>query len=370
VRILHLVDSLNAGGAERMALNISNLMAEDIGHFSLLCSSRKGGILEDYVSKKENYVCLDKRNAFDIIAFSRLLKLLYKLKIEVIHAHSSSVFWAVASKIFRPSLKIIWHDHSGDTGNLNANRKKTVQIISSSINGVIAVNNDLKLWAVGHLKVKQENIVYLNNFPHLAEAKRSDVTSNNVKIVYLANIRWQKDHLTLVNAVEILIKEFRCKNFHVMLAGTYQNDDYYNCVINAILEANLENYFTFLGSVEDVSELLANCDIGVISSVSEGLPVSLLEYGLAGLPSLATDVGYCAEVLGHGEYGKIVPVSDSYSLAKELDWLIVNRIEAVRLGAMFKNHVEQEYGAQKFLSDYVPFVNKLVKSNISILRGQ
>ena len=52
---------------------------------------------------------------------------------------------------------------------------------------------------------------------------------------------------------------------------------------------------------------LHGADCGVLSSVSEGLPVSLLEYGMAGLPVIVTDVGQCAEVVGNGRFGRVVP---------------------------------------------------------------
>ena len=59
-------------------------------------------------------------------------------------------------------------------------------------------------------------------------------------------------------------------------------------------EYNLNDIIQIAGSVVDTSSLLASADIGVLSSIFEGLPLSLLEYGLAGLPVVVTDVGQSA----------------------------------------------------------------------------
>src|SRR5690606_34892527 len=50
---------------------------------------------------------------------------------------------------------------------------------------------------------------------------------------------------------------------------------------------------------------LNKADLGILASLSEGLPLALLEYGRAGLPVICTDVGECSEVIG--QEGTIVP---------------------------------------------------------------
>ncbi|HZL98972.1 MAG TPA: glycosyltransferase, partial [Planctomycetota bacterium] len=72
---------------------------------------------------------------------------------------------------------------------------------------------------------------------------------------------------------------------------------------------------TWLGERDDVPRLLAACDLFVLSSRSEGLPLSLIEAHGAGRASLATDVGGVGEVLVDGETGRLVPAGDAAALA-------------------------------------------------------
>lgn len=356
MRILQLIDTLTAGGAERMAVNISNVLADN-GHEVVLCASRCGGSLEHFIDKKVIYTTLNKKNGCDPRAFVRLLKLIRKHKIELIHAHSSSVFWAAASKLFHPKLKIIWHDHNGSRIK-RINKNKLYIAISPLINGFIGVNNELFKWALKNLKVKSGNIIQLNNFPYLDPIKTKVNKNNILQIVCVANLRPVKDQLTLIKAISEIRNLLPDLSFKLFLAGAYCFDDYFSQIKELIKKLDLLSIIEIVGPVDNVSELLGVSDIGVLSSISEGLPVSLLEYGLACLPVVVTNVGQCAEVVDFGNAGLVVSPSDPLALAAALLDLIQHPEKRALLGSRLKERVEKEYGAGKFLSEY----NKLIES--------
>lgn len=358
MRILQLIDSLHAGGAERMAVNISNVLADN-GYEVWLCASRTGGALECFVDKKENYLQLAKKHGLDIAAFFRLVKLIRKNKITLIHAHSSSVFWAVAAKVFCPDIKVIWHDHLGKRIEEEKLNRIIIIIISFLIDGVISVNDILKTWSQKKLSVTASKIVFINNFPLLRAAKPEEKITNKIlQILCLANLRWQKDHITLIKAIDLLVNQKNITNFNVALAGIYSDDDYYRAIKSEIETRALNNYFEIRGSVSDTASLLYSADIGVLSSVSEGLPVSLLEYGLAGLPVVVTHVGQCAEVVDNGNVGMLVPPSNPEALAQALLTFIQQPELRISFGSKFKHRVESAYGAGKFMEEY----KKLIES--------
>ncbi|MBX9808590.1 MAG: alpha-1,4-N-acetylgalactosamine transferase, partial [Flavobacteriaceae bacterium] len=85
MRILQVIDSLEAGGAERMAVNYANALAEKI-HFSGLVTTRKEGALLDQLSKDVPYLFLNKKNAIDLKSLFKLRKFVQINKVEVIHA--------------------------------------------------------------------------------------------------------------------------------------------------------------------------------------------------------------------------------------------------------------------------------------------
>lgn len=359
MQILQLIDSLSAGGAERMAVNISNSLSEN-GHGVVLCATRCGGSLEQFVDKKVLYTQLDKKSKYDLFAFIRLLKLIRRNQIKLIHAHSSSVFWAVTAKLFLPRLKVIWHDHIGKRVEEDRFNSRIISI-SFLIDGVISVNEALKNWSIKRLAVDKDKIVFINNFPLLSV--RHDAISKeerSIQIVCLANLRWEKDHFTLINAIDYLVTKHQLTNIRVIMAGLYYEDDYYNELKALIEDKQLSAYVEIRGPVGDTASLLYGADIGVLSSVSEGLPVSLLEYGLAGLPVVVTNVGQCADVVDNGNAGIVVLPSSPEQLAEALADLVSHPDKRKLMGFNLKERVEKEYGAGKFIEEYTQLINSLV----------
>jgi glycosyltransferase involved in cell wall biosynthesis len=121
----------------------------------------------------------------------------------------------------------------------------------------------------------------------------------------------------------------------------------------------LSQQVTILGPRDDVPRILAECDIGVLSSTSEGLPVSLLEYGAAGLAPLVTDVGQCAAVVG--DAGAVVPASAPADMADQLIDLLQDSDKRQSFGQQFKQRVEKEFGAQQVMRQWIDIYQKMLE---------
>ena len=103
--------------------------------------------------------------------------------------------------------------------------------------------------------------------------------------------------------------------------------------------------------------LLQQADLGVLSSKSEGLPLALIEYGIAGLPVVCTDVGECRTVLNG--LGKLVPSGDSIALAQSLSMLLESNREAKALGQKFHDHVLKHYTHKAHMARLLQLYNSL-----------
>ncbi len=339
-----------------MCVNISNILKIN-GYDVILCSTRDGGPLEKTISPGIKFYVLHKMHCFDFPAFTKLLRLVGENGIKVIHAHSSSVFWAIAVKYRLPEVKVIWHDHLG----IKIEYRKKIffyKLISKKIDAIIAVNNDLADWSRRNMKVPQGNVLMINNFPLLNVMERNP-NPEYFTIVCLANLRPQKDHGTLIKAIALLVKKRLQKKIKVVLAGSVDHSEYTGKIKSLISELGLRDIIEIRGSVEDTASLLASANCGVLTSVSEGLPIALLEYGMARLPVIVTDVGECAKVVGHGDYGHIVQTGDSEGIANELLWVYNNKDEACRLGQSLRENVMGNYGPNQFINSYQSLLKRI-----------
>lgn len=356
LRVMQLIDSLDAGGAERVSVNLANAL-EQAGVKSYLCATRRGGALEQFVDSGVDLIILKKTKSFDLSALYKLYKFVKEEQISIIHAHSSSFFLAVQCKLLT-GVKVFWHDHYGKAEALSERSYLSIRIASYLFDKVIVVNEKLAIWSKERLHVRSENIVFLQNFAQLLP-QYTDMQlpgSHDKRIVCLANYRPQKDHINLLKAFKFLHEKY--PEWHLLLVGLDQHDNYSQQIKNYINTEYLEEHVHLLGSRSDTADILFKSTIGVLSSESEGLPVALLEYGLAKLPVVCTDVGQCSDVLGAGEFGIVVPAKCSDALAKSLLTLIEDIELRKVLAKKFHSHVLKNYSQKSVMTQLVGLYQK------------
>jgi glycosyltransferase involved in cell wall biosynthesis len=121
-----------------------------------------------------------------------------------------------------------------------------------------------------------------------------------------------------------------------------------NAIEAEIRRLELQGRVRLAGERSDVPELLAESDVFVLSSRSEGLPVSVLEAMAAELPVVATDVGGLAELVVDGETGILVPPGDEAALTEALGRVVEDRELRRRLGAAGRARAESSFDLSEF----------------------
>jgi glycosyltransferase involved in cell wall biosynthesis len=342
MRILQLIDSLETGGAERMSVNIANLLADEI-NTSFLCVTRKEGLLKDSLNAQVKYLFLNKKGTLDYKAIKQLNTYIKQHQIDVIHAHSTSFFLATLIRLLNKKIIIVWHDHYGNSEYLHKRKYKVLKFCSKYFTHIFSVNSNLVVWAKKYLKTK--SISYLSNFAVQNKTKSTTQLfgKEGKRIVHLANLRLQKDHHTLISAFAKVKKKHSEYTLHCV--GKDLNDDYSKSIRKQIIDLGLNNHVFLYGSKPDVSYILSQSNIGVLSSKSEGLPIALLEYGLAGLPVVVTNVGNCKDVVLSDDYGLLINPYDEGSIAKSILYYIDNLSKAKEVGQKLKKRIEDYYSA-------------------------
>lgn len=355
MKTLQVIDTLDAGGAEKLAVTYANALVAET-EASFLCTTRKEGMLRNQVAKEIGYLFLNRKSTFDFGAIKRLTKFIKENEIEIVHAHATSFFIVFLARLFYPKFKMVWHDHYGNSEFLAQRKSFVLKIASRWMRGIISVNQQLKDWAIKTLHAKE--VIYLSNFPVKNETVKASTKLRGIdgkRIVCLANLRPQKDHVLLLNA----FKQLKKTDWTVHLVGKDFEDDYSRRIKLQIHDHGLsENVFVY-GSREDVSHILSQCDIGVLSSQSEGLPIALLEYGLHELAVLATDVGECKRVVSDETKGFLVPSQDVAVFAEKLLYLIDNKNDRAEKAANIYKHIQQHFAQKAIIQQLTTFYSEL-----------
>ncbi|MBF6609052.1 MAG: glycosyltransferase [Flavobacterium sp.] len=352
MRILQLIDSLDAGGAERMAVNYANAILHT-GLPSYMATTRKEGPLRKNLKEGVGYLFIRKKQRADLSAIFRLRSFCVKNSITHIHAHGSSYFDAVLTKFFLPKIKIIWHDHNG--GRISAGSANLMVILCSLLfSHVIVVNKDLELWSKKYLFCK--SVWYLPNFIILEE-KSSNVKlygQKSFRILLLANLRKPKNHKLAVLTAALIHAKFPNWSFHFV--GNLFGDKYENDVRSLIKKKSLENVVFLYGRVDDVHQAIQQSDIGIITSDYEGLPVSLLELGYHGKPVISTRVGDIPNVISHGISGLLSEPGDEREFATNVEEMITNINLRKNSGERLKDYIAKYHSEISVISEYIRIV--------------
>lgn len=353
MRILQLIDSLEIGGAERMAVNYANALTSRI-EASFLCVTRKEGPLVEVISNQVNYFFLKRNSTVDLIAIIRLRQYIKKNEIQLIHAHGSSFFIAVLIKMLCPKIKLIWHDHYGLSEKILQRKSKILKLASSYFDVIFSVNKLLKKWAEEVLA--HQAVYFVNNFV----IPVSEIDNNTElkgmqgqRVVCVANLRPQKNHQLLLRSFELVLNEFPEATLH--LYGKNFHDAYAAEILKKISCAPFKNKVFYNGAHTGITQILPRFDLGVLASDSEGLPLTLLEYGMASLPAIATDVGACKAVLA--KCGTVVPKDDHNSLAQAIKKSLNG---TKKNGRCLKHHIESNYSEKAILDQVIAIYAQII----------
>jgi glycosyltransferase involved in cell wall biosynthesis len=355
---MHMVDSLDAGGAEHVAVNLVNALPKDRFR-AFLCTTRSDGPLEMLLDNTVGRLRLGRKHRLDVRALLTLIRFIRKQKIRVIHAHSSSIFIAVVAGLVCFRTKIVWHDHFG---RYYTEKRPAIlySLFARRLSGVIAVNQVLADWSTKKLHIPKERVWYIPNGVPSADAKTTPALPGRPgsRLVCVANLRPEKDHLSLLSALA-LVKN-RHPEVHLVSVGKVGNIAYYSQIQEEVRRLGLVENITFMGQCSNVPDILNVCDIAVLSSVSEGLPLALLEYGMVGLPVVCTRVGQCSDVLENGRGGVLVSPRSPGELAEGIVTLLESGGLRSQLGRRLKMRVRKYYSLRAMVNQVVQVYNSIL----------
>jgi len=355
MRVIQLIDSLEAGGAERMAVNYANALASQL-EFSGLIATRKEGLLKMQLVEKVDYLFLNKKRLIDFKAIFKLRRYIRKHKVQIIQAHSSSFFLAVLVKLTLPSLKIIWHDHYGNRIHETRIKHYILFLASFFFSACFAVNPELQKWIFKNLRTAK--VFYIPNFT----IENNSIVNKtylkgeiNKRIICLANLKNPKNHIAILEAFcNTKLNDF---SWSLHFVGKIYKDDYFYQLKSFIHENDLEESVFFYDSIEDVSFVLSQANIGVLASKYEGFPVSLLEYGHAGLAVISTDVGFCSSLIKNGVNGLLFNPEDSEGLKEHFLKLAFDEDLQKKLGMNLKADILKQYSYSEIIKELIAKYN-------------
>ena len=282
----------------------------------------------------------------DALGLIELVRLFRRVRPDIVHLNSSKMGFLgrLAAALAGVPIRVLtahgwafaWH-----TGVASRMYRLADRLMAPLTTCVIAVSHQQRAAGLRAGTCRAGRTVVIHNAVEPGPAPRRPASGGPVRLVSVGRPSPPKDVVTLVRALALVPSG----SVRVRLVGDGRE--------RPALEAEaarlgVDGALEFLGERRDVPALLADADVFVLSSRSEGMPVSVLEAMAAGLPVVASAVGGVPEVVVSGETGVLVPPGDPPALAEALARLAADPDLRLRFGRAGRTRAEEHFGLPAF----------------------
>jgi glycosyltransferase involved in cell wall biosynthesis len=327
INVLHVICSLPLGGAENQVVTLASALSSDRYKIHVCCLRREGVQANVLRARGINVIALNMRLRYWPIAVYRLYRLIKQLKPQIVHTHmnEAGIWGGMAGKLAGVPV-IIATEHS-----IAFTRKRHMFIellINYFADKRTAVSEEIRQCYIENQLGSPEKIITI---PNAVDVERFvglnsrnqlrtqiGVNASFLLIGTVARLVQPKRLDYLIEAARLVCDAVPQARFLIIGDGTLREE----LEGQAVQLGLAPEYVRFLGSRQDVPDLLSALDIFVLSSEMEGLPVSLLEAMAASKPIVVTRVGAIPQVIQDGHSGLLVSPHDPAGLARAILTLI------------------------------------------------
>ncbi len=357
-RVLWLTKGLGLGGAERLLRVMAPRLDRDRYELDVAyVLPWKDAFVGQMRADGVRVVCLGAARTVDPGWIWRLRGLLVKRRYDLIHTHSPVP--AVAARLLAPpgsrfvhTEHNVWERYRWPTRVANAatyHRNRAALAVSDGVAASIAP----PVWALGRPPevrtllhgVEPDEVPRGLEMAARARA-RLGLDADAPVLGTVANLTPKKDQATLLAAVDRL--RHRWPALRLLLIGSGPLEDELRATVARLA---LDDHVWFLGSRDDVPDLLPAMDVFTLSSRYEGLPISLLEAMAAQVACVVTNVGGIPEAIEHDRDGLLVPPGDPEALADALGAVLRDDARRSRLAAAGRDRVVRDFSIDRAVAE-------------------
>lgn len=352
MNITHVVENLNRGGLERMVLELVKLQHRQGHRCQVICLFEPGSQAHELDALGIPVTGCHKRRGLDLRALARARRLIQRHDTDVLHTHNAVAHYLAVLASFRLGIRRVINTRHGMGINQRTGRREWLyRRALTRTDTVVTVCEAARRDAVSlgivplPMATVVPNGIAVESFAPASAAMRQrlrqllGLDEHHTLIGNVGRLNWAKDQVGLIRAFRHLHAQ-RADTALVLIGDGELRAQLQQCAE----QEGVRDSVYFLGDRTDVHELLQGLDLFVLSSLSEGYSMALLEACAVALPIVATDVGGNAEIVHDGHTGRLVPPGDQLALADAMLALLREPQQASACGRAAREWVEA-YGS-------------------------
>ena len=368
--VCQLLHSLTVGGAEVLAARIARQLS---GHYRIVfaCLDGLGALADDLQRDGFPVHCLERGSGLDVGCGRRLAQVLRQERVDLIHAHQyTPFFYAMVAGFFRRRPAVLFTEHG--RWHPDYPRRKRILFNRTMLrrrDRVVGVGHSVAGALIDNEGIPARRVRVVYNGIDLQPFDRRSADQASIReemgfgpqhqvLIQVARLDPLKDHLTAIRTLEQVLQ--RRPEVRLILVGEGPE----RARIEAEIERRgLQAFVRLLGLRRDVARLLAAADAFLLTSISEGIPLTLIEAMAAGLPVVSTSVGGVPEVVEEGRTGLLAPAGDPLGLAEAVLALLEHPARARAMGEAGRLRATDSFSEQAMLGAYRELYGEMLEGS-------
>lgn len=287
MRILHIIDTLQIGGAERVLVDLCNILVQRKHDVTVLILTN-GNQLGIYLDPVIPVLNLNRTNKWSVEAFYKVYRICRNYDIVHVHMRHNFRYVALAKYIFNGKHNLILHDHYGDIEN-DQSVPFLLDFLLKRNHYFIGVSQSLVDWAIDRISLSPSECFLLSNIVVKKNVSVGTRQFNGiVKILMVGNFRLSKNYIFAIRLLKSLTSIIP---FQATLIGQVGDAQYVQMIKDEIHLNDLNDKIEICYDCNDIQSILGGYDLALHTAHQESGPLVLIEYLAQGLPFVAYKTG-------------------------------------------------------------------------------
>jgi glycosyltransferase involved in cell wall biosynthesis len=357
MRIVELVDTLGVGGTEQMVSHLAKSLSVRGHQVSVVCLRVIGPLAHPLESAGVEVIALQKPEGFHFPTALKLARILKERSTNVVHTHNPLVhhYGVIAGRLARAGAVVNTLHGIGNLGKVG--KAEVIFGISSFMTDrIVAVCRKAQDVFGKNIAVPRRKLTLIYNGIPLNSFLEIPLRTPRSKFVFGAVGRLVpvKDHATLLKAFQFVVRRYPHCRLEILGDGVLREP-----LLDTVRRLGLEQTATLRGASHDVAGFLAGTDAFVMCSLSEGLPLTVLEAMASGLPIISTAVGGIPELVEASQCGWLCDPGRPDRLAEAM-MLAVESADLSERGARARTYAAQNCSLEEMTNQYECLFQKLL----------
>jgi glycosyltransferase involved in cell wall biosynthesis len=372
IKILRIIARMNVGGPAWQVSVLTRALEDAEFTTQLICGQVEPGEADFIALRDPNlpvtYLTSLGRSVKvlgDLQTLIAVVRLMRQVRPDIVHTHTAKagVLGRIAALIARVPVRVhTFHGHvlhGYFSPRITAMVRLTERLLARVTTHFVAVGSQVReeLLAAGIGKAHQYTVIApgVATGPSVSRVEAREVLGLPADVPVIAFV----GRLTQIKRPDRLMEAFGLLRAEIpaavlVLAG---EGDLYEST--QVLAQPFGDAVRFLGWRSDLHNLYAAADLAVLTSDNEGMPVTLIEASMAGVPCVTTDVGSAREVVLDGTTGRVVPC-EAMALSSAMAEILGDAVMRSEMGAAAHAHAQAKFGAARLAEDYRNLYRQLV----------